>query len=285
MPNKEYKFSRFLTGTKWIAKHFAITSKNLGKTRYYSVCLCLNPIIYTKHKMLLDNIAKAENGDTNLALPVIREEELYSSSLELYIKKYDFPGTLSKYIHEYDTKLINLGDMFVVGPIGVGLDVDEGSLKGVHVCMAGGTGAYCFLDMVAYVLRYMVSEINKRVDGLSNNFIDSSENFSDISNSDFTLVYMTSFSNHDDGVYTDVCTQLQILDEKYNLNKFKFINRFSDDTPKPPRWNQSFLNEQLGQYQGKISKVFLCGPTPFLDDSKENLLKSGLVQQNQIKFV
>jgi len=281
-PNQSFKFARFLKGTNWIAKHFSITSKKLGKTRYYSVCLCLNQIMYAKHKMLLDNIRKREENDSTLGNPKIDKEEMYSSCLELFVKKYDFEGALSKYLHAYDTQSANHEDIFVIGPIGLGLDIDP-KLSGVYVCMAGGTGAYCFLDFVAYILRYMVSQINKQLD-LTENSIDADEEFSDIGE-DFCLVYMSSFSDKDNGVYTDVCSELQRLDNKYNLNRFKFINRFSDSQPKQPRWSTGFIKEQLGVFTGKISKVFLCGPTPFLDDSQENLLSSGLVSKEQIRFV
>jgi len=232
--------------------------------------------------MLLDIIQKIEEGEKLIARPALTKDETNSSYLELYVKKYDFAGTLSKYLHDYDTQSVNQEDLFIIGPLGVGLDIDL-KLSGVYICMAGGTGAYCFLDFVAYVLRYIVTQVNNRLK-ISDNYIDKDEDFTEISD-DFRLVYMSSFSNKDNGVYVEVCKELEKLDLKYKLNKFKFINRFSDDEPKPPRWNADFLNEHIGEFSENISKVFVCGPTPFLDDSKEMLLLSGLVTKDQIKFV
>jgi len=232
--------------------------------------------------MLLDNIKKKEEGDNTLTRPAITKEEMNSSYLELYVKKYDFEGTLSKYLHEHNTQSANQEDLFIIGPVGVGLDIGS-KLSGVYVCMAGGTGAYCFLDFVAYVLRYMTTQINNRLK-ISDNYIDKDEEFTEIGD-DFCLVYMSSFADKDSGVYVEVCKELEKLDLKYKLNKFKYINRFSDDNPKPPRWDANFLKEQIGVYMGNISMVFVCGPTPFLDDSKEILLLSGLVNKEQIMFV
>jgi len=235
--------------------------------------------------MLLSNIKKFEDSlNDKLENPALLNEELYSNSLQLYVKKYNFEGTLSKYLNEYNTGngSSSKDDIHVVGPIGVGLDIDS-KLSGVYICMAGGTGAYCFLDFVAFILRYIVSRISKKLQ-IPNNSIDKEESYDEISD-DFTLVYMSSFSNQDEGVYVAECQALQELDLKYNLNMFKFINRFSDDNPRPSRWNDIMLKKELGQFKDKIKKVFLCGPTPFLDDSKLNLLKSGLVTKSQIKFV
>ncbi len=235
-----------------------------------------------KYRILLENVKKAESEDKNYENPEMTPQELYSDRLELYLKKYDYPGALSKHLHEYDTKSNNVKDLFINGPMGVGLDV-ETNLKGVYICLAGGTGAYCFLDMVTYVLRYIVDILNKKLN-LTDNYIDKEETFSEI-DENFTLVYMSSFSDKANGVYTDICQELDELDKKYDLNKFKFINRFSDDKPKPPRWNADVFKKELGGFKGRIQKAFICGPTPFLDDTKVNLLKSELFTKEQITMV
>ena len=71
----------------------------MNKLRYYSVCLCLNEIVLEKINKHLSNIAKFEKNEPIIS-PDSKANEMTSDSNELYVKKYDFTGGLSKYLHE-----------------------------------------------------------------------------------------------------------------------------------------------------------------------------------------
>ena len=112
--NPNIRFSRFLQGYQWVGRHFAVikilikvSSVSLNKTRYYSICLCLNEIVYEKHRIILSNIIKLENNEP-IVSPYLNEEEIISDSLELYIKKYNFEGGLSKFLHEQNKDSENI---------------------------------------------------------------------------------------------------------------------------------------------------------------------------------
>lgn len=104
--DKNLKFARFLPGHIWIGRHFSVTSGNLNKTRYYSLCLGLDEKIKEAHQNLLLNLSTSES------LPVeIKENDLFSKNLHLYIKRYQHKDALSDYIHH------KTNDILIKGPL------------------------------------------------------------------------------------------------------------------------------------------------------------------------
>ena len=77
----------------------------------------------------------------------------------MYVKKYDFPGTFSKYLHEVDSNS-SAEDITVKGPLGLGLDLPDSELNGTYVAFSGGTGIYCFLDLIALVVRHVCNKVS-----------------------------------------------------------------------------------------------------------------------------
>jgi hypothetical protein len=111
-----FKFSRLLPKLSWMSRHFSLSSKTLNKTRYYSLCLCLDPLIYKRHIELLDNLKHLKNNKNNLLQNLIlNEDELISDYLSLYIKRYKFEGTLSDNIFSFSPK--NQIDLIIKGPM------------------------------------------------------------------------------------------------------------------------------------------------------------------------
>jgi len=112
--NDAFKFPIFLPGVNWLGRHFAISSYELNKTRYYSLCLFLNKNIQQRANRLLDNISSLEAHEAIESLS-IKESELYSSSLSFYIKKYDYKGALSAYLNQIQTA--TMSQINIRGPI------------------------------------------------------------------------------------------------------------------------------------------------------------------------
>jgi hypothetical protein len=113
-PIKETKFSRFIPGVFWMGRHFSVSSQLLNKTRYYTICLTLENNIKMKHLNLLENVKILEEGSNNLNINMLNENELVSDYLNLYIKAYDFPNTLSNHINNLNTK--SQSDLIIKGP-------------------------------------------------------------------------------------------------------------------------------------------------------------------------
>lgn len=69
------------------------------------------------------------------------------SQMAFCIKNYENPFGLSTLIHS-QPQVDRLYD--IKGPMGHGLQLQR---KGIHVAFAAGTGALCFVDLVAYLLK------------------------------------------------------------------------------------------------------------------------------------
>lgn len=267
--NSKYNFSRFLTGADWLGKHYSVTSTKLNKTRYYSSCLTLDPVIKEKHLLLLDNLKKQDKGILNDC--IIKPEEVNCNYLNLYIKKYNFKKGLSGLIHSIPEKTEN--DLIITGPIGLGLGI-TGKLKGSHVVIAGGTGVFPFLDLVSLTLRYAAFKINKNLT------IYPEENFDYITD-DYQLIFMTSFSSDKLVVFNDICEDLMNLDQKHNLNLFKYVLRVSNNNSK--QWDENFFKGHLSNSLNKLEKVYIVGPVGFMDNIKNNI--SGICNKDKILMV
>jgi hypothetical protein len=94
---ENYQFTKHLAGHQWIGRHFTISSEDLTKTRYYSLCLSINEVYRTKLGRMLDNalIEKLEYQDVELKL-----DERHANYICFYIKLYRHSNTLSKYLNE-----------------------------------------------------------------------------------------------------------------------------------------------------------------------------------------
>jgi len=96
--NIAFKFPIFLPGLNWVGRHFAISSTELDKTRYYTLCLCLNTKIQQRANMLFENIRSLEEHNQIETLS-IEDTELYSDNISFYIKIYNSERALSAYLH------------------------------------------------------------------------------------------------------------------------------------------------------------------------------------------
>ena len=162
----------------------------------------------------------------------------------------------------------------------MGLDLDKDDLSGTYVAFGGGTGVFCFLDFVAFTLRYVCYKIASTNFNQHDNIINK-EDFSMVKD-DFRLIYFSTFQDEESVVYHDMCDKLQKLDKKYNLNVFKFISRVSSKDKE--RWDTVFVNEKLEKID-KVKKAFICGPVRFLNDMKAILLQTGKISEDKIHLV
>jgi ferredoxin-NADP reductase len=280
--NKTILFSTFLTGHLWLGRHFAVSSKRLNKTRYYSICLSLNQNIYDKYLEMIDNVKSNElieaNSESINSLNKIKPPkfDLTSETYSLYIKRYNYKDALSNHIHnlEKNTEI----DLIINGPVGIGLNL-EPRLNGTHIAFVGGTGIFPFIDFIALVLRYSISKINK-----SN--IVHKEDFSYIDD-DFKLIVFASFRNEESCVFTDICERLEEMDLKYGLKLFRFFLKISDSgfEPNNKKWDPQFIKDNLYEYGDHIKKIMISGPVGFMEFVKDSIINSKVVNKEKLHFV
>lgn len=94
-----------------MGKHLALTSTSLGKTRLYSVCLCLNSDMLRVQQSLIENISLLEDDPYTKIISL--DSNLEDKYLEIYVKKYDYKEALSNYI----TNQTITQDLNIRGPI------------------------------------------------------------------------------------------------------------------------------------------------------------------------
>jgi hypothetical protein len=278
LSNRDLKIPKFLPGFEWMGKHFAVTSKNLAKTRLYSICLCLNSDVLKMQEVLLSNIQQLEDSQT--CKEIYENLETESKSIEIYVKKYDYLEALSSYITISGKEKST--DLMIKGPIGLGLDLGN-VLSGTYVAFGGGTGVFCFIDFISYVLRYITDKIAREKFQYSHNRLFKEEDFSSVVKDDFKLIYFSTFADEESAVYHTICEKLQNLDKKYQLNVFRYIPRFSNKDKK--RWDTAFLCKELESLKYSITRAFVCGPTPFLDQIKQSLTDGLIVEKDKIFLI
>lgn len=70
-------------------------------------------------------------------------------------------------------------------------------------------------------------------------------------------------------------------DKKYSLNKFKYYPRLSDVDHRPAEDFYIFALKNITN----LKKVFLCGPSSYLDDIKDILIRNRLAPKESITLV
>eukprot|EP00340_Litonotus_pictus_P003817 CAMPEP_0170522320 /NCGR_PEP_ID=MMETSP0209-20121228/7749_1 /TAXON_ID=665100 ORGANISM="Litonotus pictus, Strain P1" /NCGR_SAMPLE_ID=MMETSP0209 /ASSEMBLY_ACC=CAM_ASM_000301 /LENGTH=735 /DNA_ID=CAMNT_0010809763 /DNA_START=116 /DNA_END=2323 /DNA_ORIENTATION=- len=274
---RDLSFSRYIPNFSWMGKHFSISSKQLNKNRLYSICLSANAVVHARHNNILNNIEMLENG-RSAEIKHLTPDELKSDVLELYVKRYDFPGTFSSYLHEQ--KIVD-EDLTVKGPLGLGLDLSDEKLDGTYIAFSAGTGIYCFLDFVANVVRKVCHAVSTKLN-CSNNTLVENEDFNLGDN--FKLVLFCAYPDKENAFWHDIFLKTAALDEKHQIGIFSYFPRISIEQSK--RWDRDFLRSSLESVKTSfLKKVFLCGPSQFLDSIKNNLIDGEIIHKDLITLV
>jgi len=142
-------------------------------------------------------------------------------------------------------------DIFIVkGPMGKGLGIRE---SGVHIAFAAGTGVLVFLDLVMRLILHNTG-------ALKAGFDDS-----------FKFIFYISHQNLNETMGMDLSLKLIELNKHLGFNNFDLVVRLSEGHPdlkgeKPKRWNKEAIKEELMQFAGQLSKIWVCGP-PMLNQT------------------
>lgn len=160
----------------------------------------------------------------------------------------------------------------------------EPKLEGVYLAFGGGTGVLCFLDFIAYILRYIADRVAENLYGEKNNKIMLDEDFSPIS-PDFKLIFFSAFKDKFSTIFQELCERMHFFSEKYGfLNSvFKYYVRIAKNQPQ--KWDKNFLSQELSIHKEKIKKVYICGTSDFIQDITIQVLESNLVEKDKIFLI
>ena len=93
----------------------------------------------------------------------------------------------------------------------------------------------------------------------------------------------SSFTDENSGVFTKECQILKDINDKFKLDIFTNLVRFSDKDKK--RWDSNFLIENLKEVKNKIEKIYVVGPIAFMDNLKLSFKESNLNLDEKIFLV
>jgi ferredoxin-NADP reductase len=159
-------------------------------------------------------------------------------------------------------------------------------LRGLYFVFAAGTGIIPFLDLIAFTLRYAVYKISRNHFNKTDNVVlypEENNLFDEMVSNDFQLHVYATFANRKSAIFVDVCEQLLQLDQKYNLNIFKFHLKISSEGRE--KWNEEFLKKNLNSFKNLITKVFIVGPIGFMDEIKKGLINADICANDKVFLV
>lgn len=117
---------------------------------------------------------------------------------------------------------------------------------GQHIAFAAGTGAITFMDLSAYVARFVMGEMEEK----------ESSQIAD----DFKFTYYVTYFNEEQSCGLRM---LRLLNELHSKH-FELVVRLSSQ--KSARWDQKYLANVLPP---TCEKLWICG-TPVMNDVFEN---------------
>lgn len=193
--------------------------------------------------------------------------QVSTNQLIFTIKNYERKSGLSYRLHDDEDE----HDYEIKGPMGKGL---APSTTGTHVAFAAGTGALCFVDLVAHVALAVLGLLEK-VDDRVQEHVDLQS---------FQFVLYVSFQSREDAIGLELMEALHDWCVDKGLTCFKLVLRLSKGAAKKqPRWEADWIREQLAQYEGQdLQRVWVCGPpvlSETFDRTLTNLAKEGKLIQ------
>jgi len=255
-------FKAYYKSLSYLTKHFLVRSMD-GPTksvaRHYTICNAMRPDVY---KMYI-NALKPETDPEFKALDLRILDKSDRSSMTFCIKNYGQPRGLSTMIHAEDQ---NERRFEVKGPMGHGLRVKP---TGVHVAFAAGTGALCFVDLVAWLIKANAGR------GLNlSSSVNEAEMSEEIDASNFQFHLYVSYPKRADGVALELFEALDAYCKRENIPNFSLYVRLSQEKVNPQRWDDDFIRQEIDKYGAKnLQRVWVCGP-PVMSETFDRCFSS-----------
>ena len=148
--------------------------------------------------------------------------------------------------------------------------------SGIHVAFCAGTGALVFLDLVAQLLVLNTFKHDGK---------PLPEEIESFYQPEFKFILYVAFQDRKQSIGLDLIEALEKVNEKLGLNNFKVIVRLSDPDKgeeKKPRWTPNYIEKELSQYEGKLRKVWVCGP-PAVNEMFDKTFNQELLTRLQLE--
>jgi hypothetical protein len=148
----------------WTGKHYLMQEKRgdryVGNIRHYTVSNCMAADSYADYCKALESHIAVKNGENQKiyrmqpALLSTQPSTDFSLTLKVYWEAKGFSARM------FESSTANDGATWMVkGPMGKSLGVKR---SGNHIAFAAGTGAITFMDLSAYVARFIMGEMDEK---------------------------------------------------------------------------------------------------------------------------
>jgi len=148
----------------WTGKHYLMQEKRgdryVGNIRHYTVSNCMAADSYADYCKALESHIAVKNGENQKiyrmqpALLSTQPSTDFSLTLKVYWEAKGFSARM------FESSTANDGATWMVkGPMGKSLGVQR---SGNHIAFAAGTGAITFMDLSAYVARFIMGEMDEK---------------------------------------------------------------------------------------------------------------------------
>jgi len=228
------------TGKHYLLQEVTKDGRYIGNIRHYTVSNVMAEDQYNDMCRALDSHVKNLEGGQEKVIRL--EQSLYSlasaNNFSLTLKAYCDARGLSARM--FDASMSRDGTTFMCkGPMGKSLGVKR---NGHHLAFAAGTGAITFMDLSAFVARYVMGEMDEKEAQLIGD--------------DFKFTYYVTYFNRKQSCGLRLLELLAAMKSKH----FELVLRLSDQ--KSRRWDQGFLAERLPK---TCEKLWICG-TPQMNE-------------------
>lgn len=228
------------TGRHYLLQEVTKDQRYVGNIRHYTVSNVMAEDQYTNMCSALESHVRNREGGQEKIIRL--DQSLYSmasaKNFSLTLKAYWDARGLSARM--FESSMSRDGTEFMCkGPLGKSLGVKR---SGQHLAFGAGTGAITFMDLSAFVARYVMGEMDEK---------EAAE-----IGDDFKFTFYVTYFNRKQSCGLRLLELLHSLKSKH----FELVLRLSDQ--KSRRWDQAFLAERLPE---TCEKLWICG-TPQMNE-------------------
>lgn len=221
-PRHNYK--AYYPGTKYLTRHFWIRSmKQPEVIRHYTTCNAMATDFYNE----LVRVLKDERPDAaeTFNKQLLNTED--SNTMTFTIKNYKRQEGFSFMPFETDQR----AEYEIKGPMGKGLAPEK---EGIHLAFCAGTGALCFVDIMAHIAMAELGVLTKE-DYEAGSILPER----------FEMHMYASFPSKVEGVAWTLMEALDAYCKRKGSKSFELHPRLSKEKVNPARWNEQWFQNTL----------------------------------------
>lgn len=269
-PRHNYK--AYYPGMKFLTRHFWLRSMNNTKvTRHYTTCNAMATGFYNE----LVRVLRDERPDVASTFNKAFLDTQDTNTMTFTIKNYKREGGFSYRPFDTDQR----AEYEIKGPMGKGLAPAK---QGVHLAFCAGTGALCFVDMMAHIALAELGLLSQ--EDLQVGSIDPTK---------FEMHLYASFPSKAEAVAWDLMEALDAYCKRKGSKSFELHPRLSKEKINTARWNEPWIEKTLLTYPAKeVERMWCCGPPVMnetfdrtLMDMRRRLAPNQLINQFHIELL